>query len=880
MSWLQRLGDFGRRLQSLWRRERLDRELDEELRFHLEMATERALRRGMSPEEARRAALRSFGGVERHRELARDARGVHLLETLLFDLRLGARSLRRTPAVTGAALLTIAVAVGATTLIWALVDAVLLRPLPYREPERLVQLWELHPERRDQVVVSRGNYLDWVERNEVFEDLGAYMYGFGMGLTGDGPPLQVTTTVATPSLIRLLGVEAAVGRTFTEAEGVPGGDDAVLLSEGFWRRRFGGDPAVLGRVLTLDGSPHRVVGVMPPGFDLPTPETEVWLPMAFPPAYREQREAHTLHVVGRLSSGVTLPEADAAMDRLAARLGEQHPEEVAGWEVALVPLREQRVGGVRPALLMLLGAVALLLVAACFNVASLLLARGSARAGEVAVRAAVGASRRRLVRQLLTESLLLGLAGGAAGAALAFGGLEALQAWLPVQIPRLADAAVDLRVLGFTLALSVAVGAGVGALPALRDSKADLRGGLRASSLGSSSEAGRDRWRRGLVAAQVALALVLLAASGLLVRSFLEVHRVDHGFEPRGLLAVSLNLPGQSYPDTPDHARFYEALLERLARLPNVRGVAATSEPPIVGYDMTRSFELEGARGLEVGDDVAHRVVTDGYFRTLGIPLLRGRTFSRSDRSDSAPVLVINQAAARRYWPGEEPVGKRVAFQLEGPWHEIVGVVGDTRHQGLEAAADPATYAPLRQKSWHWLTWMTVLVRSDGDPLALAEAVRNEVWALDPNLPVLETRTIESLYRESLARRRFNTLVLSLFAGFALLLGLVGLYGVMAFSVARRTREIGIRMALGARPGTVSWLVLRQGAALTLAGLAAGTAAALALSRLVTSLLFGIEPHDPPTFAAAGALLATLSLAACYLPARHAARLDPTRALR
>jgi putative ABC transport system permease protein len=360
-----------------------------------------------------------------------------------------------------------------------------------------------------------------------------------------------------------------------------------------------------------------------------------------------------------------------------------------------------------------------------------------------------------------------------------------------------------------------------------------------------------------MVAAQVALALVLLAASGLLVRSFLEVHRVDHGFEPRGLLAVSLNLPGQSYPDTPDHTRFYEALLERLARLPDVRGVAATSEPPIVGYDMTRSFELEGARGVEVGDDVPHRIVAGDYFRTLGIPLLRGRTFSHSDRSDSPPVLVINQATSRRYWPGEDPVGQRVAFEPEGPWHEIVGVVGDTRHQGLEATADPATYAPFTQKSWRWLTWMTVLVRSDGDPLALAEAVRNEVWALDPNLPVLETRTVESLYRESLARRRFNTLVLSLFAGFALLLGLVKLYGV-----------------------TVSWLVLRQGAALTLAGLAAGTAAALALSRLVTSLLFGIEPHDPPTFVAAGALLAALSLAACYLPARRAARLDPTRALR
>lgn len=880
MSWLQRFGDLGRRLRALWRRERLDRELDDELRFHLEMATERNLRRGMPPEEARRAALESFGGVERHRELTRDAWGARALETLLFDLRLGARSLRRTPAVTGAALVTIAVAVGATTLIWALVDAVLLRPLSYREPERLVQLWEIHPERLTQVVVSRGNYLDWVEHNRVFERLGAYMYGFGMGLTGDGPPVQVTTTVVTPSLLRLLGVEAAVGRTFTEAEGVPGGDDAALLAEGFWRRRFGGDPAVVGRTLTLDGSPYRVVGVMPPGFDMPTPETEVWLPMAFPPAYREQREAHTLHVVGRLAPGVSLPQADAAMDRLARRIGEQHPEEVAGWGVGLVPLREQRVGGVRPALLVLFGAVAVLLVAACFNVASLLLARGAARTGEVAVRAAVGASRRRLVRQLLTESLLLAVAGGAAGAVLAFGGLEALQAWLPVEIPRLADAAVDLRVLGFTLGLSLLAGAGVGALPALRDSRADLRGGLRAGSLGTSSAAGRDRLRQGLVAAQVALALVLLAASGLLVRSFLEVQRVDHGFDPRGLLAVSLNLPAQSYPDTPDHVRFYEGLLDRLAQIPEVRGVAATSEPPIVGYNMTRSFELEGAPGEPVGDDVPHRIVTDGYFRALGLPLLQGRTFAPSDREGSSPVLVINQATARRYWPGEDPVGERVAFEAEGPWYEIVGVVGDSRHQGLEAAADPAIYAPLRQKSWRWLTWMTLLIRVDGDPLALADLVRNEVWALDPSLPVLEVRTVESLYRESLARRRFNTLVLSLFAGFALLLGLVGLYGVMAFSVVRRTREIGIRMALGARAGAVSRLVLRQGAVLTLIGLAAGTAAALALTRWLSSLLFGIEPHDPATFAATAALLAALSLAACYLPARRAARLDPTRALK
>jgi predicted permease len=880
VSWRQRLTDLRLRLQALWSGRRLDRELDEELGFHLEMATERNLRRGMAPEEARRAAVREFGGVERHRERARDERGVRFLETLAFDLRLGARSLRRTPAVTGAALVTVALAVGATTLIWAVVDAVLLRPLPYREPERLVQLWESHPEQGPRVVVSRGNYLDWLERAEAFEALGAYMPGWGRGLTGDGPPVQVTTALVTPSLLRLLQVEAAEGRTFAEAEGEPGKDDAALLSEGFWRRRFGGDPEVLGRTLTLDGESYRVVGVMPAGFDVPTREVDVWLPMSFPPAYYEQREAHTLHVVGRLAPGTSVEAADAAMDRLARSLGEEHPEEVAGWEVTVVPLHEQRVGEIRPALLILLGAVAVLLAAACFNVANLLLARGTARAGEVAVRSAVGASRGRLVRQLLTESLLLAAAGGAVGAGLAFGGLEVLRSSLAAQIPRLADAVLDLRVLAVAAALSLATGAAVGALPAIRDSRADLRGSLSDGAAFRGQAPGRDRLRQALVAVQVALAVVLLAGSGLLLRSFLAVRSVDPGFETEGLLAVSLNLPGSSYPDTPDHTRFYEDLLERLARLPGAAAVAATSEPPVVGYNMTRTPVLEGAAGEWRGQSPPHRIVTVGYFETLGIPLVAGRSFDRFDRPGSPLVLVVNEAMARQLWPGEEPLGKRLAFDLEGPWHQVVGVVGDTRDQGLEAPADPAIYAPLAQKGWHWMTWMTVLVRTGGDPHALADAVRDEVWALDPTLPVLATRTVEEVYAESRARRRFHTLLFSLFAGFGLVLGLVGLYGVTAFAVARRTREIGIRMALGARRGNVAAMVLRQGAALTALGLAAGTAAALALSRTLSSLLFGVGPHDPATFAAIVALLAAAALAACYLPARRAARLDPTRALR
>ena len=879
MSWRQRLADLRRRLQALWSGRRLDRELDDELRFHLEMATERNVRRGMAPEEARRAAVREFGGIERHRERARDERGVRFLETLAFDLRLGARSLRRTPAVTGAALVTVALAVGATTLLWAVVDAVLLRPLPYRDPERLVQLWESHPEQGPRVVVSRGNYLDWLERAEAFEALGAYMPGWGLGLTGDGPPLQVTGALATPSLFRLLGVDAAAGRTFTDAEGQPGTDDAVLLSEGFWRRRFGGDREVLGRTLTLDGESYRVVGVMPAGFDVPSREVDVWLPMSFPPAYYEQREAHTLHVVGRLVPGASVQAAEAAMDRLARSLGEEHPEEVAGWEVTVVPLHEQRVGEVRPALLILLGAVVVLLAAACFNVANLLLARGTARAGEVAVRAAVGASRGRLVRQLLTESLLLGAAGGALGAALAFGGLELLRSSLGLQIPRLADAALDLRVLAVTAALSLATGAAVGALPAIRDSRADLRGGLGAAPF-QGRGMGRDRLRPALVAVQVALAVVLLAGSGLLLRSFLAVRSVDPGFDTGGLLAVSLNLPASSYPDTPDHVRFYEDLLERLARLPGVASVAATNEPPILGYDMSRTPVLEGAEGDWPGPSPPHRIVTAGYFEALGVPLVAGRTFHRFDRPGSPLVLVVNEAMARELWPGEDPLGKRLAFDPEGPWHEVVGVVGDTRDQGLEAPADPAIYAPLAQKGWHWMTWMTVLVRTGGDPYAVADAVREEVWALDPSLPVLATRTVDEIYAESRARRRFHTLLLSLFAGFALVLGLVGLYGVTAFAVARRTREIGIRMALGAQRASVAAMVLRQGAVLAALGLAAGTAAALALSRTLASLLYGIGPHDPATFAAVVGLLAAAALGACYLPARRAARLDPTRALR
>ena len=880
MGWFQRVGDLLYRLRALWSRTRLDRELDEELRFHLEKATERNLRRGMAPEQARRVARREFGRFERHRERTKDARGVRFAEILGFDLRLGVRSLRRTPAVTGAALITVALAVGATTLIWAVVDSVLLRPLPYEKPERLVQVWESHPEKGSHVVVSRGNYLDWVERNRVFESLGAYMVGFGMGLTGDGPPVQVSAAEVTPSLLRLLGVGADTGRTFVASEGEPGQDDAVLLSDGFWRQRFGGDPGIVGRTLTLDGSPYRVVGVMPRGFDLPSRETDVWLPMSFPPAYYEQREAHTLHVIGRLKDGISPAAADADMDRLEAGLGEEHPEDVAGWEVQVVPLREERVGDVRPALLILLGAVGVLLAAACFNVVNLLLARGTARTGEVAVRSALGANRGRLVRQLLTESLLLAAAGGALGAVLAFAGLEVLRGALAAQIPRLAEAAIDPRVLAFTAGLSLLVGAAVGALPAIRDSRADLRRGLSGESLGVVSAGERDRLRQGLVAVQVALAVVLLTGSGLLVRSFLELRNVDAGFDPEGLLAVSLNLPSQGYPDTPDHTRFYEELVRRLARIPAVRSAAATSEPPILGYRMSRTPELEGAAGEWQGEPPEHRIVTDEYFRTMGIQLLGGRTFERSDRPDTPPVLVVNEAAAHLLWPGQDPVGRRLRFDPEQPWHEVVGVVGDTRQEGLEAAAAPAIYAPLRQKSWRWMTWMTVVVRTDGDPMGLADLVREQVWDIDPNLPMLEIRTVDGLFADSRARRRFNTLLLSLFAGFALILGSVGLYGVMSFAVARRTRELGIRMALGAPRRSVAGLVLRRGAILTAFGLALGTAATLALSATMTSLLFGVGPYDPVTFAGVAALLGAVSLAACLLPARRASRVSPTTALR
>jgi len=876
MRWLT---DLWFRALALVRGSRLDEELQEEIAFHLEMETEKNLAAGIEPEEARRLARRHLGGAERVRLHTRDAWGVRWAQELLLDLRYGLRSLAKTPGVTGASLTILAVALAAATALFSLVDGILLRPLPYPAPERLVAVWETHPERSEKNVVSTASFVDWTERERVFEDLGAYYQEVGIGLTGEGDPLQVTAAMVTPGVLTTLGVDASLGRTFVPEEGEDGDADVVILSDGFWRRRFGADPGILGETVRLDGVEHRVVGVMPPGMAFPTPGTDVWLPLQFSESARNDRKSHSLRVVGRLETGISLEAAEEQMNRLEAALAEEHPEFLSGWGVNLVPLHEETVGQVRPALAVLLGASGLLLLLGCVNVANLLLARSVNRDREIAVRQALGASRSRLIRQLLTESLALGLLGGAAALPMAVWATRSLRALAPAGIPRLEETAVDTRVFAFAFALTLATSLLIGVLPALRSSRTDPADRLHVGPP-TSADAGGTRPLDLLVVCEVALSLVLLIGAGLLGRSLWTLSRIDPGFEFRGVLAVSLDLPRSSYAGTAEHLRFYEHALERVRALPGVVEASAISDPPLIGAGTSRSFILEeNPERQRSAETVDYRLATDDYFRTLRIPLLEGRVFGPSDRQDSPPVLVVNEAMARRYWPEDDALGRRLAFNAEGPWYEVVGVVGDTRYKDPEAPPPPAMYAPLRQKTWEWMSWMTLLVKTDGDPHTLAEPARQAIWEVDPDLPILATRSVEELAADALSRRRFHTTVFALFAGVALLLGVLGLYGVLAFSVERRRREIGIRMALGARKGSVTRLVLGRGAGLAAAGIALGTVVALGLSQLLAALLYGVRATDPATFVTVALVLGTVALVACLPPLRRALKIDPARVL-
>ncbi len=802
------------------------------------------------------------------------------METLWQDLRYGARQLARSPGFTAVAVLTLALGIGANTAIFSVVHGVVLRPFSYHQPDRIVSLWQTDlKEGNRRGPVSVANFLDWQERSRSFEAM-AILRPYGLDYTGAGYPESIRSWLVSRGFFEILGVRALVGRTFLPEEYQPENNHVAVLSYGLWQRRFVGDPAIVGQKVVLDGLPFTIVGVMPAEFAFPD-KKEIWAPFVVTEATRQTVHGAFLETVARLKPGVTLAQAQAEMDAIAAQLREEQPSRNQNVGVAALSLPDQLIGHIRPALLLLLGAVGLVLLIACANVANLLVTRGAHREHEFAVRAALGAARGRLVRQLLTESLLLAFLGGAAGLLLASWAVSVIVAWSPADLPRLEQVSLNRTVLGFSITVSFLAAIAFGLLPAVRLSRVEVHASLKEGGR-TAVGGGHHGLRHALVVGEVAVALVLLVGAGLLVRSFVRLMQVDLGFSPERVVALQVFVYGDKYPSNRERFQFFEEALQRLSALPGVEAAGAASYLPFVEaqIEMKTRLAVEGWPAPQAGEEPLANVTiaTPGYFRTMGIPLLRGRLFEELDNLDSARVVLINETLARRYWPNQDPTGRRITLSYGGPGaREIVGVVGDVRQRGLLGEPVPEVFLPLRQAPFGS---MTLLVRSAGDPLELLAAAKNQVWAVDKDLPVWSSGSMTGLIADSIADRRGFLLLLGLFAAMALCLAVVGIYGVISLLTAQRTHEIGVRLALGAQRRDIFRLVLGQGMRLTLAGVALGLVGALLLTRLLSSFLFGVKPTDPLTLAAVAVLLAGAALLACYIPARRAMRVDPMVALR
>jgi putative ABC transport system permease protein len=811
------------------------------------------------------------------------------MRALWQDLRYGVRVLLKSPGFTLVAVFVTALGIGANTAVFSLVNAVLLRPLPYRDPQRLVLLHENLPRLGWSLLnVSPAEYLDYKEQNRSLSEIAAFE-GVSLNLTGQGEPLRVEAERVSSNLFALLGVAPERGRAFAPEEDRPGAGRVVVLSYGLWLRQFGADASVLGRTVRLDEQPYTVVGVMPAGFQFPYAKTsfiapaELWVPLKIDDAERSNRAASFDYgVVGRLKDGVTVAEAQADIERVAADSQRQHPEVYKGdaqVTATVVGFEQETVRGVRPLLLILAGVVGLVLLIACANVASLLLARSTARRREIAVRRALGASTPRLVRQLLTESVMLSAAGGAAGLLLAAWVIDLIKRFGPADVPRLQEAGLHPQALVFTALVSLAAGLLFGLAPALQGSRLDLSGALKESEARAGRGREGKRLRSLLVMFETAAALVLLVGAGLLVNSFVRLLRVSPGFDPAGVAVARTTMPGARYPSAEQSKEAYRRILERVAALPGVRSVAVASNLPLADR---RNIGLRVEGAPESAENTAYNaMVSEDYFRVMNIPLLRGRAFEEGDRPGALPVVVVSESFARRFWPGGDAVGKRIAWGgwPGADWLTVVGVVADVKDTTLDAEAEPAVYMPIFQLP-RARENVVFLARTSGDAKGMAAGLRREIVAVDEGLPVYDARPLAELVAASVAQRRFATWALAGFAAAALLLAAAGLYGVVSYTVTQRTQEIGVRMALGARAGDIFRLVVGQGLLLAGVGVAVGLVASLALARVLAGMLYGVSAADPLTFAGVSILLLAVAFVACLLPARRATKVDPMVALR
>jgi predicted permease len=865
-------------------RKRMLEELEQDIRDHIERETQDNIERGMSPEEARYAAVRKFGNVMRVKEDTRAVWTVVWLEQLLQDVRFGLRMLRKSPAFTVVAVLTLAIGIGANTYIFSMVDALLLRPMEFPEPGRLVALWERLPntgvERNE---LSPANFLDFRDRNHVFDHVAAQSW-WDVNLGGVEHPEHLHGFLVTPDYFAALEAHPIVGRGFLPEEGAPGKDHVAVLSYGLWREHFAEDPAVVGRSVVLDGTGYGIVGVMGPDFNFPS-GAQVWGVLAFTPDVATNRGAHYLHGVAHLAPGVQVGQAQAEMSAIAARLAQEYPQTNSGRDAHVMPLVESEVGQARAPLLVMLAAVGLVLLIACANISNLLLARAAGRQREIAMRSALGASRLRLIRQSLVESMLLGLLGGGLGILLAFFCLKAQIFRVPYEfarmIPGWGKIAINIPVLLFTSAVSLATGLVFGLLPALGVSRPNVSDTLKEGAASAGLGHRRRLLRNVLIVSEIALSLALLVTAGLMMKSFLRLEQVPPGFNPDRLLTMAVGLPEEKYSSDEQIARFYEQLLDHVQSLPGVQSAGTTNILPLGGANTSSTIRIEGRPEPKPGEEpeANFRSVSNSYFRTMQMPVLRGREFSGQDSRDGQAVVAINETFAERFWPGEDPIGKRLRFSgpaEQRPWQTVVAVVGNVRNQ-LNVPASPEMYFPLRQQT---RGAMAVVVRASGDPRGLVESVRAEVVALDRDLPVFDVMTMDDWRGVSVMPWKVGGTLMTAFAGFALVLAAMGLFGVIAYTVGERTHEIGIRMALGARQGEILRLVVGQGMTLALIGLLLGLPLAVGMGRAVSGLLYGVASNDFATFASVAVVLGGVALAACYIPARRAMRVDPIVALR